>query len=128
MVKRRTRALFEFGIAVVTLLVQIRLWRSLLNDEESGVKDEQTSISASGLVLGVLYRSLGLWLRDRDVGGVRTNRRRGLLFSLFTSVARRRFLPRTKVFKSNFGVGQTLGMVVYRLWYGVLRPLPGTNE
>ncbi len=29
MVKRRTRALFEFGVAAVGLLVQIRLWKAV---------------------------------------------------------------------------------------------------
>lgn len=44
MVKRRTRALFEFGVAAVTLVVQIRLWRALQNDDQPGtaVRDERT--------------------------------------------------------------------------------------
>ncbi len=71
---------------------------------------------------------LDLWLRDCDVAGIGTNRRRGLLFGICTRGFRRRFLPQTETFRTNFDIGGTAGMVIYRFWYGVLRPLPGGDE
>lgn len=126
MVRRRTRAIVEFSIAALSLLVQIRLWRSLLNDREE--RDEPTPVSLTGLALGALYGGSYLWIHDRDVGEIRTNSRHGLLFSVCAMGIRRRFLPRTTEYRRNFGVGQLVGMVAYRFWFGLLRALPGTDE
>lgn len=128
MVERRTRALFEFGIAALGVFIQIRLWKAVLNENEPGERPHGAHVSPRELAFGALYRIFSLWLYDRDVGEIRTNRRRGVLFSMCTLVIRRRLLPQTEAFKSNFGVGGTAGMVVYRLRYGVLHPLPGEDD
>ncbi len=124
MVKRRTRAIFEFGIGVIGLLAQVRIWRALSDDAD----EEGNQVSMSGLAVGLLSGVLSIWARDRDVGGIRTSRRRSMLFSAGQLGLRRKFLPQTTAFRRYFGLGQTAGVVTYRLWYGVLRPLPGSDE
>jgi hypothetical protein len=126
MVRRRTVALGELAVAALSLVVQVYLWNSLLNDEEEW--DDPTHVSWRGLAAGVLYAGAYRWVRDRDVGGVRTDRRRGLLLSLCSLALRRRLLPRTREFRNNFGIGRTAGTLGYRLWYGLVRPLPETDE
>jgi hypothetical protein len=126
MVQRRTGALAQLGIAVIGSFVQICLWRQLLDDGEEW--DEPTHPSAYGLAAGALYRSADRWIHDRDVGEVRTNPYRGVLFGIRETRSERQLVPQDEEFQDNFGIGKTVGMVGYRLWYGLLRPLPGPDE
>ncbi len=126
MVQRRTRALVELVMAAIGLFVQLYLWKSLWDDVEEW--DEPVHASVSGLIAGALYGSGYLWVHDRDVGNIRTNRRRGLLISVCSQRVRRRIFPRTKEFRSNFGVGTLIGTIGYRLWYGLFHPLPNGDK
>jgi hypothetical protein len=125
MVERRTRALAELAIAVVTLLYSLFLRKYLREaaEEESGPQP----LSSGGLAAGALSQGIYLWAYDRDVGHVRTNRRRGLLVGACRLLVRRRVLPRTESFRVSVRLGEMVGTVVYRLWYGLLRPLPGRD-
>lgn len=126
MLSRRTRALIEFGVSVLGLYIQIRLWKRLLDDIDDW--DEPTRPSVSGLAAGALWEVGWLWLRDHDVGSIRTNPYRGILVGICRQAVNRRLFPQTKAFKNNVGIGKTAGRAGYRLWYGVIRPLPGTDE
>ena len=52
MVRRRTRALIQLGIAAIGLFAQMSLWRRLLNNVEEW--DEPTRPSVFGLAAGAL--------------------------------------------------------------------------
>lgn len=125
MVQRRTRALVELVGSGLTLLVSIRL------REYIETQDEPIPVSLSGVTVGMLSQGSRLWLWDNDVAGVRTNRGRRLLHQLAWSgwqlVVRRSVLD-SRVAGYDFHLGRLIGTMVYRLWYGLLRPLPGSDD
>ena len=125
MVRRRTRALIQLGIAAIGLFAQMSLWRRLLNNVEEW--DEPTRPSVFGLAAGALYQSADLWMHDRDVGKVRTNPYRRILFGICKWRLERWVFHRNEGFRENFGIGKTTGVVKYRLRYGLLHPLPGPD-
>ena len=116
----------QLAAAVIGLFVQAYLWRQLLDDMEGW--DEPTYPSVYGLAAGALYRSADLWIHDRDVGRIRTNPYRGILFGICKTGFERRLCPQDEEFQDDFSIGGTAGMVGYRLWFGLLRPLPGPND
>ncbi|ELZ97689.1 hypothetical protein [Haloferax sulfurifontis] len=125
MVSRRTKAVAEFGIALLTALWMVSM-RRLLRSSDDG-SHEPTPLSPSGVAVGGAWGIGQVWAYDRDSWGVRTNRRRGMAVTLVGIGVQRRLLPRTESFRYSFGFGRVLGVVVYRTWYGLLRPLPGDD-
>lgn len=127
MVSRRTRARLELVVSVVTLGVEIWRRRFLRRHGEDG---DLTPLSPSGVAAGALSRVVHLSLYDRDVWRIRTSRRRGFLFglgafALARALRRRRSDP--EAFDHGRLVETGVGTVCYRLWYGLLRPLPGSD-
>ena len=125
MVRRRTRALVELLIAAVGLVVELLLWQRLLENVEEW--DDPVHASLPVLAAGALYGGAQLWIRDRDVWGVRTNSYHGIVVAVCRWSIKRRSVPDTREVSANFGIGKMIGMVGYRLWYGLLRPLPGSG-
>ncbi|ADE04343.1 MULTISPECIES: hypothetical protein [Haloferax] len=123
MVSRRTKAVAQLGIAVLTALWMVSMRRLLRSSDDES--HEPTPLSPGGLAVGGAWGVGQVWAYDRDCWKVRSNRRRGLVVSLVGLAVERRLLPRTESFTYSLGFGRVLGVVVYRAWYGLLRPLPG---
>ena len=123
---RRTRALAEIIAAVLGLLFQVSVLRQARNNEEAPA--ELGGISVFGIAAGALYRGVYLRIRDRDLGGVETSPYRRFLFGVCSYRLKKRVLLWTMAFRSSFSVGETIGTIGYRCWYGLLRPLPGADR
>lgn len=123
MVSRRTKAVAQLGIAVLTALWMVSMRRLLRSSDDES--HEPTPLSPGGLAVGGAWGVGQVWAYDRDCWKVRSNRRRGLVVSLVGLAVELRLLPRTESFTYSLGFGRVLGVVVYRAWYGLLRPLPG---
>ncbi|MCO8266961.1 hypothetical protein ACOZ4B_19285 [Haloferax prahovense] len=125
MVSRRTKAVAQLGIALLTALWMMSIRRLLRSSDDES--HEPTPLSPGGIAVGGAWGAGQVWAYDRDCWKVRTNRRRGMAVSLVGIAVQRRLLPRTESFTYSFGFGRVLGVVVYRTWYGLLRPLPSDD-
>ena len=127
MVSRRLKAVFDVVIGVVSLKLIFRI-RAFLDEHADDVEEEPPEpFSPKGLVLGAVVSILNTYLSDLDVFGIRTNWRRRLLFSFLRRAEGKmlnRLLTTTDSFELSYSIGGLYGMIAYRLWYGVLRPLP----
>ncbi|AUV83566.1 hypothetical protein C2R22_19550 [Salinigranum rubrum] len=75
-----------------------------------------------------MIQTVYIYLYDRDWCAIRTNRRRGaLLVACWLWIDHTR-LPHGRAVWLNRSLGSSLARMVCRLWYGVLRPLPGIGE
>ena len=127
MFSRRTRARIDFVTSVLSLLFGVFVRRRFAADRSSSVRP-------SWLLAGSGYELLSCWSYDNDVRGTRTNRlRRALLgmgkflFGLGLTLGIRSFSDSSTA-RQDFSLGRNVGHVGYRLWYGVLRPLPGADD
>lgn len=116
----------ELVAAAAGVLIQAYVW--WWTREHDGEWDDPIRLSKTGFVVGAFYRGVTLWLRDRDIGGVRTSRPRRLAFAVCSWQLRRRAFPTAAGFEDGFNTGELAGTVAYRCWYGLLRPLPGVGD
>ncbi|MDS0296151.1 hypothetical protein [Halogeometricum luteum] len=124
--KRRTTARLELLVGLATLGYAVWLRRFLRRHGED-VEPLSPFAFVAGAVTAAAHRNL----YDRDVGRIRTSRRRGLLFGL-CNVGWQRLLRRRSAdpdaFRHGYGLGRGVGTVLYRTWFGLLRDLPGDDE
>jgi hypothetical protein len=128
MFSRRTRARIDFVTSVLSLVFNVVVRRRF------ATSDGSSSVRPEWLVAGGAYEMLSCWAYDTDFRGTRTSRlRRGLLaavrslFGLGLALGVRSFSD-SQTARQDFSLGRSCGHVGYRLWYGVLRPLPGTDD
>ncbi|MCU4972797.1 hypothetical protein OB955_08595 [Halobacteria archaeon AArc-m2/3/4] len=119
----RRRAVIEFFAAILALLLMVYGRTSLRRREEY---DDPPAISAAGVAAGTLYQLAFHAARDRDCGQIRTNRYRVVAYGLSAGLVRRWLFSND--FHHSFNAGELGGTILYRLWYGVLHPVPVENE
>lgn len=117
----RRRAIAEFLVSAVALFIQAYSWKRL---KQRGDSDDPPTPSSTGVVAGAFYQIAFYWAYDRDIGHIRTNKYRALLYGICAGVVRHRVF-KSKEFQYSFSSGGLVGTVLYRLWYGVLHPVPG---
>lgn len=124
MFDRRTNA--RIGFVTTLLVFPFRLYRWLrARDEDASASDATVPRE---LLVGFAMHVAYSWAYDRDVWQLRSKRwRRGLLAAL-TVVLFWQVGTRTDSDFEAFSVGTGLATLVYRFWYGVLRPLPGPDN
>ena len=130
MVRRRIKAVFEFGLSVFALWVVLFLRKATADLPEDERIEPNQPLSPIALIFGAGTSALSVLLSDYDVCGLRTSRRRRLLFGFLWSGKDRvlaRFASNPDAFRESLAIGETAGLVVYRLWYGILHPLPGPD-
>lgn len=123
MISRR-RAVAEVLLSAVALVLHGHS-RKIVKQRDD--YDDPPAISAEGFVTGILYQLAFHSGYDRDVGQIRTNKYRGLAYGIF-SVAIQRWLFPDQEFRYSFNSGGLVGTILYRLWYGVLHPVPSTDQ
>lgn len=128
--RRRVKAVFEFafGVFLCYFVFWFRNFRYEHSDEAPVNRLEP--FSPVSVLTGAATSIAIVWCSDTDVLGVRTNRRRRLLFGVGRSGAGRilkRFAPGSSEYNDSYNLGTALGIVVYRFWYGILHPLPGDD-
>jgi hypothetical protein len=131
MVRRRIKAIFELVLGMFVLRFVLRTRKSLAEHADEIDEDGPAPLSPKGVAIGAAMSLVTTWLSDRDVLEVRTNRRRRILFELVRggqSGVFARFASSPKSFEVSYGLGSLCGLVVYRLWYGLLHPLPGPES
>ena len=131
MVRRRIKAIFEFALGVFVLRFVLRTRKSLAEYADEVDEDGPVPLSPSGIAIGAVMSLVTTWLSDLDVLAVRTNRRRRILFELVRSGQGgvfARFTSTPESFEVSYGLGSVCGLVVYRLWFGLLHPLPGPES
>jgi|AntDeeMetagen134_2_1112570.scaffolds.fasta_scaffold02187_3 hypothetical protein len=124
MFSRRTRARLVFLSSVFLLPIMCRFvrWRRAVGDDKS------LSLVPQWFVAGVGYQAAYYWAYDHDFGAIRTSRWRRVLFSGVQSALMSKLFPQSEGGRLSFSIGGNVGAIAYRLWYGVLRPLPGSDE
>lgn len=121
--KRETRIIatdLVGGLTTITTeywLLQYRKEQSELFDD-----DFETAFSATDLLFGCLSAICFAYLDDRDVAGVRRNCRRRLGFMLGWTALNLRLGPTSPSW--SLGIGSALGTIYYRIWFGIIRPIP----
>lgn len=129
MVSRRTWARFVFISNLLLLPFRVLEW---LGYQSSHDDNESIPLVPRWLVVGIGYRIAYNWAYDHDYGSIRTSLRRRALLSvpelIFGLLLASRKLPRSKAVLRNFSTGVYIGRISYRLWYGILHPLPGADE
>lgn len=90
-----------------------------------GREDKSNHLDHQYLLIGFAYQLGREWAYDHDYGGVRTSylRRYSVAILLFASILKL-MASITESERESLTVGGNTATVVYRLWYGVLYPLP----
>lgn len=131
MVQRRTRALAELVTKTILLLFGICLWKLQFDHADEMDEIDPPSVSPTALTTGATSSAARHWLSDNDVFHIRTNRRRRALLFFYGIVQNRlveRYVSDYRSFQFNYSIGTVIGSIVYRLWYGLLHPLPGDEN
>ncbi|MFC4549877.1 MULTISPECIES: hypothetical protein [Halorussus] len=89
---------------------------------------EPVPLSPRWLVAGMGLQVAYTWAYDRDIGDIRTKRLRSVIIAVLWGIVSLRVFPRSESVSRNLSIGGSFGEVAYRLWYGVLRPLPGDDD
>jgi hypothetical protein len=122
MVSRRTWARIQFLTTLLSLPSQIHQWRTA---EENG---DSVPLALRWLLAGSVFQTIYYWAYDRDLEDIRTNYwRRGLLWVISVGLIVKGF-HRSKTVQYNGMIGGYIAGIGYRLWYGVLHPLPGADK
>ncbi|EMA49460.1 MULTISPECIES: hypothetical protein [Halococcus] len=124
MFSRRTKARLSFlsNVLLLPIIYRFIRWRRAAGDDES------LSLVPQWFLAGVGYQAAYYWAYDHDFGAIRTSRWRRTLFSGVQSTLMSKLFSLSEGGRLSFLFGGNVGAVVYRLWYGVLRPLPGSDE
>ncbi len=122
MVSRRTRARIAFLTELLSIPLQVYQWRHATETTKS------IAVVPRWLVVGGLLQAILCWAYDHDHGGFRTKWWRRVSLAIGVGIGGFRVLPRAEAVWRNLSIGGSLGRIGYRLWYGVLRPLPDTTE
>ena len=132
MVSRRTAARLELALIVFVLWFVLFLRRVMWDNEDRWRDDDSIdpppALSTSEMAVGAVEQVAYHWAHDGDIWGIRSSRRRRYLFSAARMLAQRRLLSRDEADQYSRGVGGMVGVIAYRLWYGLLRPLPGDAD
>lgn len=123
---RRTWARLVFISNLFLLPFRVLEWRQATDDDGKPIP-----LDSRWLVAGMGYRIAYNWAYDHDYSDIRTNLwRRALLLApefIFGLLLVSRRVPSSETVHYNFSTGYNIGRIGYRLWYGILRPLPGTD-
>ena len=122
MLSRRSKAIVEFGFGVFLSWFVLWLRHFRYKSSEKAPAKRLEPLSALGMISGAATSVALIWLSDRDVWKVRTNRGRRLLFSLTRFGLRRyvgQYTPDSMGYKESHNLGTALGLVVYRFWFGI---------
>jgi hypothetical protein len=122
MISRRRKARIRFLSA---------LYRTIQKGARipSNQEDEPSHLNLRYFVLGFAYQIVHGWTRDRDYGKIRTSYwRRFATFVALVAEFLRLMGSITDSERESLALGSAIGTVLYRLWYGVLSPLPSINE
>lgn len=124
MFSRRTKARLVFlsNVLLSPIMYRFIRWYRATSDGES------TSMVPRWFAAGMGYQAAYYWAYDHDFGAIRTSRWRRTLFSGVQSTLMSRLFSQSEGGRLSFLLGTNVGAIGYRLWYGVLRPLPGSDE
>lgn len=121
MVSRRTLARVDFVLELLLVSHRVRKLRTRSGAESHG-------IAPGWFLVGAVTQVAYTWGHDHDIGAMGTNRlRRALVVAIWVVVTSRLF-PRPADYWDSYALGGSLGQLCYRLWYGVLRPVPGDGD
>lgn len=122
MISRRRKARISFLSA---LYRTIQKGAQILGNQE----DEPSHLDIRYFVFGFTYQIVHGWTRDRNYWKIRTSYwRRFATFVALVAVFLKLMISITDSERESLVLGSSIGTVLYRLWYGVLYPLPSTNE
>jgi hypothetical protein len=115
----------------ILLPVSIYIWKLQFDYADEVDELDVHPVSPIALMTGAISSAVQHWLSDHDVFHIRTNRWRRVLFSIY-GIAQNRLIQRyasdPDAFQYNHAIGTVIGAIGYRLWYGLLHPLPGGED
>ena len=123
MVSRRTWARFVFLANLLVFPLRVYQWYRATDEHGRPV-----SLVPQWLVAGLTYRVAYAWAYDHDLGAIRTKRWRRASFGLSLGTLTQWALPSSGSARHSFSLGESIGRVGYRLWYGVVRPPAGGED
>lgn len=115
MVSRR-QAVTEFLLGVGALVV--RVWSRRVQRRREDIQDPPDT-SLVGVIVGTGWQIAYLTAHDRDVGRIASSRLRQAGYVAGAVIVRRRLF--TDAFEEGFNAGELVGLVLYRLWNGIVR-------
>jgi hypothetical protein len=122
MISRRTWARIRFVIRLPRFIRMID--RIYGNQENAPIR-----LDLRYFLLGLLEQIALEWVHDRNYWRLRTNYwRRSYTFVVGVLLSLKWFSSITEAERESFSLGIAVGGVLYRLWYGVLHPLPRSIE
>ena len=122
MISRRTKAQIRFLSGVCRV---IHRGDRILAEE----RDESSRLDIPYFGLSFTSQVVRGRAHDRDYEKIRTNRWRRFSISVVPSALVLKLTNSiTETEHESFALGSAVGTVLYRLWYGVLSPLPSANE
>lgn len=119
---RRTRAILELMMSIFILVIFNYAWGDDETDSEFPV-----SLSSYWFGIGAVSAVVYQWVYDRDIAGIRRSRYRRAIVSVGWTALTQKFLSKEETAAWSFSNGGLVGGIVYRFWYGLLRPLPGPD-
>ena len=129
MVQRRIHALAELVISALLLLILVRIWKFQFDNADE--RREPHPVLPTALATGALSRAAGHWASDNDIAAIRTNWRRRTLFTVrwkIQNILIQRYASDPDASQYNHSIGTLIGTIGYRVWYGLLHPLPGEED
>lgn len=122
MVSRRTWARLQFLTTICGLPSHLSRWRTAEQDGDA------VPLALRWLLVGSVGQTIYYWAHDHDLGDIRTNYwRRSLLWGIGGGLLMNAY-HRSKTVRHNVVIGGNIASIGYRLWYGVLHPLPDADE
>lgn len=114
---------FLGGLASLLGLVFVRRVQQAATEVDDDTQ-EPNPLSVRRAVLGTLSAIGITYMDDRDIAGVRSRFGRRIGFTLGQAALRRRFGSTDPAGSVSFAFGYVLGGIAYRIWFGVVRPIP----
>ncbi|ADJ15104.1 hypothetical protein [Halalkalicoccus jeotgali] len=109
---------FDIGVSLLGILsIAFSWWIQRQHDGAS----EWGPFSFREAILGATSSIAVSYVSDHDWWGVRRSRKRRTLLSLGWNVL---FQKHTSESDWSFGLGSVLGSLSYRIWFGIVRPIP----
>lgn len=108
------------GLSGVVFARQVQRATIELDDDTQ----EPDPFSVQRAVLGALSAIGIAYIDDHDVAGVRSEFGRQIGFTFGWAALQRRFGSNDPAGPLSFAFGYALGGIAYRIWFGIVRPIP----
>lgn len=109
-----------FGLSFLVFVRRVQRAATEMDDNAS----EPDPFSVRRAVLGALSAIGITYIDDRDIAGVRSRFGRRIGFSFGWTALQQRLGSNDPAGSWSFALGHVVGRIAYRIWFGIVRPIP----